>query len=1107
MKQITNYLFICIAFWAIVIFNSCGEAGLGFSGEKPLFTLMDSSETGFYFWNEIEDKPQLNALNYGYFYNGGGVAVGDINNDGLPDVYMVGNTFGGRLFVNDGDLKFHQITATSNTHTDGFTHGVTMADVNQDGFLDIYLARSMTMSDTQRANVLLINNGDETFTNRAKEYGVDDMGFSTHSNFFDYDNDGDPDLYVLNHSINYDRAMGVITKEQKAKRLNGLNEKEYEATVSKLYRNNGDGTFTDVSAQAGVKDVFFGLSATVSDINDDGWLDLYCTSDFADKDHLYINNKNGTFTDKIHDAFGHISQNSMGADIADIDNDGDLDVLTMDMMAEDNYRNKQLKGNNPYDLFQMSMEYGYHCQVMRNCLQVNNGNGTFSELGQLAGISHTDWSWAPLFADFDNDGKKDLFITNGYKRDITDMDYMNYESDEIIKNAGGKSNVAIMDLLNGIKSTPIPNYAYKNKGNGQFEKSTKNWGLDQKSFSNGAAYADLDLDGDLDLIVNNFGDPSFLYRNNSVQHNPENQFIGFVFQPKQHALAQGTKVTIVTDSGQQYQQLVSNRGFLSAVHPMLHFGLGQKNKVSAVQIEYPNGTIQELKAPALNQLIVLDINKGVAGKFESAAVENQVVLKNIDNAFSPAYVHKESEFIDFKDEPLLEQMYSNRGPFAATGDANGDGLQDLYLSGSATMPGVLYFQNASGRYTKKETLVFMTDKGYEDGQSVFFDADGDKDLDLYVTSGSNEVRDEKLFINRLYINDGKGNFERSNQIPVIQSNTLAVEASDIDGDGDMDLVIGGNVVPKKFPESYASYVLKNNKGTFVADYTLLPNKGALGIVHDIGLIDINSDKQLDIVLAGDWMPITILENNKGAFTNETSQYGFDKTNGMWNTLLIADINDDGKQDIIGGNRGLNGFFKCNPEQPATLFVDDFDDNGEQEAVVNYYFNDGVLYPKYSLNEILEQMPAWRGLFPRYKDYSAAKSADIFTKDKYPDMRTLYCHMFESAAFVSANNKYEQLSLPYQAQYSPVYALAVFESVNGSNLISAGNNYSVDVNQGRLDASFGSMQTISHQQFNALTIAGTLLDGEIRQIIALDNGTQKDALLVLKANSPARIISF
>lgn len=1090
---------LVVAVFASFLFG-CG--GVGTSTEKPLFTLMDSSETGFFFWNEIYEKPALNGLNYGYFYNGGGVAIGDVNNDDLPDVYMVGNTFGGRLYVNDGNLKFHQITNTSNTATDGFTHGVTMADVNQDGFLDIYLSRSMAAVDSMRANRLLINKGNGTFVDRAKEYGVDDMGFSTHANFFDYDQDGDLDLYVLNHSIDYDLAMGVITKAQRKKNIAQLSEKEYMATVSKLYRNNGDQTFTDVTAAAGMKDVFFGLSATASDINNDGWLDLYCTSDFADKDHLYINNKNGTFTDVIHDAFGHISQNSMGSDIADMNNDGLLDIITLDMMAEDNYRNKQLKGNNPYDLFQMSMEYGYHCQVMRNCLQLNNGDGTFSEIGQLAGISHTDWSWAPLFADFDNDGKKDLFISNGYFRDLTDMDYMNYESNEIIRKAGGKAYVENMKLLEGINSTPIQNYVYQNEGNFQFKKRSDDWGLKEKSFSNGAAYADLDLDGDLDLIVNNFGQASFLYRNNATEHKAENKYLSFTFEPKQHALVQGTKLTLFTDSGKQYQQLINNRGYLSTMHQLLHFGLGKDNKVSKVEVEYPNGMIQEIKSPKLNSTIRLDMTKGVAGRFKAAPIP-QPLLEEIPNAFIPALTHTESAFIDFKDEPLLEQMYSNRGPYVAVADVNKDGLDDIYFGASAGYKAKLYIQLPNATFKQKTIPSFIQDKAYEDGRSIFFDADGDQDMDLYVTSGSNEVRDSNLYINRFYKNDGQGNFERA-QLPSIRRNTVAVKSLDVDADGDLDLVVGGNVKPKQFPFCYHSYVLINNgQGEFKPNYNLLPKQGQLGIVHDIAITDINADGKQDIILAGDWMPITLLQNEGTSFEDKTANYGLANSSGMWNSLCLVDINKDKKLDIVAGNRGTNSFFKCDPSHPATMYVNDFDRNGETEGLVNYYFGDGVLYPKYSLNEVLEQLPSWRGLFTSYAKYSAATSAEIFSDEKYAGTKTYTCKNLESSVFINEGKTFSARSLPIQAQFSQLFGLSAISRTNERPIIwSGGNNNGVDVNTGRSDAGYGAAclwQEGVLKPYTDKTLP--MLLGEVRDLVSVNTSKNYNLLLVSRNGAP------
>jgi hypothetical protein len=1092
------------------LLSSCNTTNL--ENSKPIFTLLDSSQSGFFCWNEVKETEELNANKYGYLYNGSGVAIGDINNDGLPDIYMGGNLFGGRLFLNLGKMKFKQISETSNTFSFGYSTGVTMADVNQDGYLDIYVSRSLDYVDSNRENRLFINNKNNTFTERAKEFGINDAGYTTQSNFFDYDNDGDLDLYVLNHKINFNETFLIMPNNQREKNIQQKSNDEYQKFASKLYRNNGNNSFTDVTKSVGLLDEFWGLSATVGDFNHDGFMDLYCTSDFAEKDHLYINNGNGTFSDKIDASIGHISKNSMGSDIADINNDGFLDIMTLDMMAEDNYRNKQLKGNSPYDLFHMAKNYGYHCQVMRNCLQLNNGNGTFSEIAQLSGISHTDWSWAPLFADYDNDGKKDLFITNGYARDMTDMDYLKYTSSDIVRNAGGLPYVKSMDLLNAIKSTPTQNYLYQNKGNLVFENKNDSWGMKELSFSNGAAYADLDLDGDLDMLVNNYNSPAFLYENNTRQLYPENTFLTFNFKPEELHSVQGTTIKIFTDSGIQFQQLISNRGFMSSVEPILHFGFGLNNKVQKIEITFPNKKIIQLNQPKLNSRILLEMNKAYAGVFENELVKAEIKFEEIEDAILGNEVHQESPFIDFKDEPLLEQMYSNRGPFIAVGDVNKDGLDDFYEGGSAGFSGKLFIQNQQQKWVLKPTPDFEKDKLFEDGESIFFDADGDKDLDLYVTSGSNEVRDENLYIDRLYINDGLGNFTKNiNAIPAIKSNTQSVVSIDIDGDVDLDLIVGGNVKPKNFPNSFSTYVLINNKGIFSKNEKVLPNTGNFGIVNDIEVLDINNDKKMDIVLAGDWMPILVLVNQGNKFIDESKKYGFDKTEGMWNCIYTNDVNNDGKQDLLFGNRGSNNFFKVSEKYPAVLYAADFDENEEVDALVNYHFKDNILYPKYSLDELLEQIPAWRGIFTRYENYSKTKSDEMFSKSKYPNMLSKKCYTFESCLYIQNNkNEFVKTELPIETQFSPLQSFASFNNKGNQFFVGVGNNYGVDVNTGQYDASFGNVfywsskkleivpnYTIDFQSIGDTRKAKVLKINNNQQVLLISSNNYK--LQVLKIN--------
>ncbi len=1059
------------------------------SDEKPMFELVSSQESGLYFVNELNENEQLNILTYEYLYNGSGVAIGDINNDGLPDVFMGGNLFGGRLYLNKGNLKFEQISEKANVFYRGFSTGVSMVDINEDGWLDIYICRSLDNNIENRANLLLINNHDNTFTEQAAKFGLADTGYSTQSNFFDYDNDGDLDMFLVNHRTDFKNALTLNTfgtNESKQLRPNA-----YSAdNACKLYRNNGNQTFTDISKSAGIMNTTFGLNASVADLNNDGWLDIFVANDYADKDLLYINNQNGTFTDKVDSFFEHISKNSMGSDFADFNNDGLIDLMSLDMVAEENYRQKQLKGNSPYDKYMLAASVGLHHQVVRNTLQLNNGDGSFSEIAQLAGVSHTDWSWSPLFADFDNDGWKDLYITNGYARDVSDFDFTKYDSDEAVRKANGKPK--FMDLLNLMQKTPVSNYIFRNNQDLTFSNETQNWGLNLPSFSNGAAYADLDLDGDLDLVVNNFNSVSFLFKNNSRELSKNNYLTIELDGQKGNPNGFGTKVWIKTADTEQFFEQTTFRGFMSSSENKIHVGLGKNENIKELKVEWPNGKIQILKNFKTNQTLKINIKDAFESKnLPSNNKEKLFIQSDFD------FTYQENDFVDFKREPLLEHRFSNKGPYVSEGDMNNDGLIDYFVGGASGQPANIFMQNSDNSYSKKIQPCFVEDKLYEDAGSVVFDIDNDKDLDILVSSGGYEFEENSDFYSlRLYKNDGKGNFTKSPNFSTIKTNASVLKTVDIDNDGDLDIFVGGNTFPNKYPYSANSYLLINEKGIFRNASNLLPNNGNLGIINDAEWIDIDNDKFHELVLVSEWMPITILKQKAGKYMiDENLNRSLKNTSGWWNCIEFSDIDQDGDLDFVAGNRGENSFFKAQEDKKAIVYAADFDTNGSIDAIPCYFYPDGKAYPKHILDELTNQIPSIKRTIKRYRDYSNATINDIFDRNLLKKSQNKEVQTFKTSLFLNnGNGEFMSVKIPIQAQFSSVKDI-LLQDLDGDKLtdiLLVGNEYGSDVDSGRQDASFGCFLKGSGKgQFTSLSNlkTGLNLKGDSRKISYIKSNKQ------------------
>jgi hypothetical protein len=930
----------------------------------------------------------------------------------------------------------------------GFTTGVSMVDINQDGWLDIYICRSLDDNPENRANLLLVNNHNNTFTERAKEFGLADTGYSTASTFFDFDNDGDLDLFLVNHRIDFQNALTLNTFIEKGSKRIKPNTYSSESAC-KLYQNNGNQTFTDISTKAGIMNTTFGLSASVGDINLDGWSDIFVASDYADKDLLYINNQNGTFTDKIDTFFEHISKNAMGSDMADFNNDGLLDLISLDMISEDNFRQKQLKGNSPYDKYMLAASVGLHHQVVRNTLQLNNGDETFSEIAQLAGVSHTDWSWAPLLADFDNDGWKDLYITNGYAHDVTDFDFTKYDSDEAIQKTSGK--ISTLEMVNLMKKTPVPNYAYRNNKDLTFSNETRNWGLEIPSFSNGAAYADLDLDGDLDLVVNNFNSNAFLFKNNSRDLN-QNSFLNIVFENDEASF--GAKIWVTTKDTKQFFEYSPYKGFMSSVDNKIHVGVGKNQVIDELIVEWKNGKKQVLKNVKSNQTIHLNRNHAVHQKSEIPIFEKAIFTQDILN-----FTYFENDFIDFKREPLLEQRLSDKGPFVSQGDLNADGLSDFFVGGATGNSATIFFQNAQNKFMAVHQKCFLEDKHYEDAGSVIFDIDKDGDLDILTASGGYEYNlNSKNFALRLYLNNGKGVFEKSKQTLDFITNASELKLADIDNDGDMDVFLAGHALPSKFPYAAPSFLLLNDKGVLKNVSNRLPNNGNLGVINDAEWVDLDNDKSLELVIAGEWMPITVLKYKSGKFVyDKLLNQSFVGLNGWWNCLEFGDIDKDGDLDLIAGNRGENSFFKPNKTSPALIYANDFDNNGTLDAIPVYPYQGGKLYPKPILDELVNQIPSIKKKMSRYEYYSNAQIEDLFSKSKIEQSLRKEAQTAQTKLFINdGKGKFSQRTLPIQVQFSAVKDVLMKDMDGDGNMdvLMVGNEYGSDVDSGRQDASFG-----------------------------------------------------
>lgn len=1049
--------FVSIAF--LIFGFSCNQSPKTSEKTQPtLFTKLSAEQTGIDFVNEVEDQADFNIFRYRNFYNGGGVAIGDINNDGLPDIYFTANMRKNRLYLNKGNFVFEDITDKAGVGgTKPWVTGVMMVDVNGDGFLDIYVSNAGNMEGNNHDNDLYINNGDLTFTERAREYNLAESGFSTHAAFFDYDKDGDLDAYLLNNSNVPVSSLGYAAdREKKASDWESV-PKQFRGIGHLLLRND-NGKFVDVSEEAGIYRslIAFGLGVLACDINGDTWPDIYVSNDFYERDYLYINQKDGTFKEEIKDWTSHMCLSAMGVDIADINNDGLCDIFVTDMLPETDQRTKAVMEFDNYDVFKLKQSRDFYQQYIQNTLQINNGNNTFSEIAYYSGVARTDWSWATLIFDMDNDGYKDIFVTNGIIRDLTEIDFVDFLADEVIRTmvlTGNKDEV--IPIINKMKATPLPNYAFRNKGDLTFDNMAEAWGLATPTFSNGCAYADLDNDGDLDLVINNVNMEASIYRNESRELT-NNAYLQFQLKgAAANTFAIGALVKVYMGETMIVQEQQPSRGFQSSVDYVMTFGLGNHQKVDSVVVIWPDNRVTKLENVDVNQRLLLSQEDATGVWKPSPQPKRQTLFDEIKT--NKLQKHEEDLFDDFDQEGLLWRQISREGPALAVADVNNDGNEDVFVGGAKGQPGNLYLHKGDGVLSAQKNESFIRDADFEDTAAAFFDADGDGDLDLVVGTGGNNALDKGGYIVRLYLNDGKGNFTRSAaQLPSSYANISVIEPYDFDGDGDIDLFVGSRSVPGVYGVNPQHLLLVNDgKGNFTdgTERYAYDLRNA-GMITDAKWVDIDGDGKKDLVTVSDWGPPMILMNSGRRLSKLSTT--LDSLNGWWKSVAYADLDGDGDQDLVLGNAGKNIPYPGTKAKPVKLWVNDFDENGTIEQITTVHEGNGD-YPIHMRREITAQMPGLKKQNLKASDYSTRTVQELFTPQVVNNSLVRTVDMTETIVAVNeGNGKFSIVPLPMRTQWSLVSAI-VCTDVDGDgniDLVMGGNDYELKPQFSRQDASFG-----------------------------------------------------
>lgn len=1065
---------------------------------KKLFTRIAPDSSGIYFNNIVEDNTLLNVISYEYYYNGGGVAVGDINNDGLQDLFFTANVYECKLYLNQGNLKFKDITKESGTNGGpGYHTGAVMVDINQDGWLDIYVCKSVTSSISERENVLYINNKNGTFTNRAKEFGLNDAGFATQAYFNDMDKDGDLDCYLLNHPYNLNNARTIRLAYNKLGQLEAVKEIPNEYETCRYYENM-KGKFVDKTKEAGLITRAFALSAILEDFNQDGFIDIYQCNDYLEPDYLFINDGKNHFTNKHKDFFKHGSYSSMGSDYADINNDGLSDLITVDMLPENISRQKSLRRSNNYDEFDMVVKYGFGHQYAKNVVQLNNGNGTYSDISYLTSMAYSDWSWGTIIHDFDNDGFKDVYIANGYMRDITDMDFVKFSMDSIRKELNkAKSNADIVSILSAIPSVKIRDLYFRNYGNLNFKKMTKEAGIEEFSWSFAATYADLDNDGDAELIVNNCNDPAFLYRNNTSEYG-YGKFLKVKFKgPENNLSGIGAKVSISTKDGMKQTNYFNPfRGYLSNSQYEVLFGCAYADSVS-ILVEWPDGKTEKIDHLATNQTFIADYYRASSEKLNPVPSKKIFDFKDHSKEINLAFTHKENDYIDFKLEPLLPYQLSKSGPCIAVGDIDGDGLEDILIGGAKNQSASVYVQNLSGRFIPIISACFKEDAPFEDGAMLLADFDGDKDLDLLVSSGGNDYqRDINKYPLRIYKNDGKGNFTKFNYSNILHISANHLSVTDYDKDGTLDFFIGGRSVPGHYgltPNSYIFHIIGNKIDTMPANISFRK----MGMITTASWCDLDKNGFEDLVVAGHWMDIKVFYNYNGILSSSPVKIGT-YSSGWWNTLTVDDIDNDGDLDIIAGNLGLNSRYTANEQQPMSMFVNDFDKNGSTDIIINVFSKDKS-YPITIRDYLLDQMPFLRKKFLRYKNYAGTTIQDMFNEAVLNECKIEATNNMKSGIFLNTNNTFEFIPFVNEAQIAPINGIQIgdFDQDGKKDILLGGNNFSTEVETGRDDAGIGLvLKGKGNFVFAPTSVneSGFFIPGDVKQIMPIQINNKKHYLI-------------
>ncbi|MGC1240567.1 MAG: VCBS repeat-containing protein [Chryseosolibacter sp.] len=1082
-------------------------AGCQEKKSPPLFYSVPEARSNITFDNTLTQTGYFNIIEYLYFYNGGGVSAGDINNDGLTDLYFTANQLQNKLFLNKGDFVFEDITGTAGVGGEGnWKTGTTMADVNGDGLLDIFVCGVGNYKYFNGKNQLFINNGDLTFSDQTEAYGLAFQGFSTHASFFDYDNDGDLDMYLLNHSVHSVRSYGQSSLRYENDSLAG----------DKLYRNEivptGISKFTDVTTSAGIynSQVAYGLSVGVSDINLDGFLDIYVSNDFHENDYLYVNDGHGKFREELEKSMPHTSRFSMGNDIADINNDGYSDIITLDMLPRDEEVIKTTAGEDSYDIYSYKLRFGYHHQFSRNALQLNRGpapegHHVFSDIAPLAGVHASDWSWAPLLADFDNDGNKDLFIANGILTRPNDLDYMNFIASDSAQKFYGYE-----EFIRNMPSGTVPNFIFRNSGSLDFQDVSETWLGMKPTASTGATYADLDNDGDLDLVINNVNEKASILRNDSPA-DAHGWLQVELLGEDSNRFGIGAKIIVYAGGKQLYHEQILSRGWQSSVSPLIHIGIGLVPSVDSVLIIWPDKRAQTLHSLSKNKRIKL-FQKDAEGVWDYS-VNRHTAVPLLRRETLP-FKHRENDFNAFNTEKLIPHMISTQGPGLSTGDLNGDGYEDFFIGGAAGQPGQVFFQNTTGNFFTKAQPVLKADSLYEDAGSAFFDADGDGSLDLLVVSGGQQFSgNDPRLRPRLYFNNGSGTLSESKgNLPEIFANASCVKPGDFDNDGDIDVFIGGRVIAGQYGISPESFLLVNDgKGRFKNESRRLDpqHDQRLGMVTDAAWNDLNADGKPDLVVVGEWMPVTVLiQDVHGDFVDKTPDYGLSGTNGWWNTLEAEDFDKDGDIDFVAGNLGLNSRLKASRDRPVTFYVGDMDENGGTDHLLTY-FNDEEEYPFISRDQLVKQVPSFRRKFLKYDNFRKVKREHIISGPEIEKFAVLQAYCFSSVYLENRKGTFAVRPLPVDAQMFPVFSLCSgdFNHDGNKDLLAVGNLYAVQPDFGRYDAGYGLMMEGDGKgsfKSQSLQESGFLVTGEGRSVEAIKS-TQGQDLYVVGRNNESLLL--